>query len=193
MQSHLLKRILPFALMFLVGAALGSLPAFFGARYAKKQHVVEFQRAHRDTDVVVRKRGCRAYRRNFNTQAHGWTRILSTENASDGRFTNRKYTNRQGWTSASILYRPNPQYTEAARQAGTGGVVRLHVTFGADGKVSDIQTISELPDGLTEEAIDAAERIRFMPSTLNGQPVSTQGTIDFLFHPIRTEQCEYEH
>jgi TonB family protein len=188
MQSHLLKRILPFALMFLVGAALGSLPGLFAARYAKKQHVAEFQRANGDTEVVVGKQGCRAYRRKFKTDAHGWTRVLTTDDAMNDLSANRK-----GRTPATIHYTPNPQYTQAAREAGTGGVVRLRVVFGADGKVSDIETVSGLPDGLTEEAIDTAKRISFTPATRNGQPVSTHGEIELLFHPKRTRQCEYEH
>lgn len=187
MPKCLLKKVLPFTLMFLIGAALGSVPNLWNARHHRKHGVARMQKGNHDVEVVVRKKSCRYSRNNFYPQAHAWTHVLSTEMSSDDRHTNSK-----GWTPASILVRPNPLYTEAAREAGVEGVVRLTATFGADGKVSDIEPISELPYGLTDEAINSVEQIRFVPASFKRQPVSTHGTVDVVFHLTRNEQCAHE-
>ncbi|MFN2454180.1 MAG: energy transducer TonB [Pyrinomonadaceae bacterium] len=85
-------------------------------------------------------------------------------------------------TPVMIRFKPEPRYTEAARRNNTSGTVRLRATFGADGKVSDIETVSALPDGLTEEAVRAAKRIQFTPATFYGEPVSLTKTIEFNFN-----------
>lgn len=186
MPNCLLKKVLPFTLMFLVGAALGSLPSLFSARQHRKQHVAAFQRSHHETEVVVRKKSCRAYRQNFNTEAHGSTRILTTA------FPGERAANFKSWTPSTIAYAPRPQYTETAREAGIDGIVRLRVTVGEDGKVSNVETLSELPYGLTGEALRAAEETRFVPARLNGRAVSSDNIIESVFHLTRTGECKHE-
>jgi hypothetical protein len=39
-----------------------------------------------------------------------------------------------------------------------------------------------LPDGLTEKAIEAAKKIRFNPAVKNGAPVSVRGQLEFSFN-----------
>ncbi len=80
-----------------------------------------------------------------------------------------------------LHFKPEPQYTEAARKDQISGVVRLRMVFGADGKVSNIESLATLPDGLTEEAMRAAKRIQFTPATINGEPISVTRVVDFNF------------
>ena len=47
----------------------------------------------------------------------------------------------------------------------------MNATFGADGKVSDVEALTTLPDGLTRSH-RAAEGIVFKPATSGGDPVS---------------------
>ena len=54
--------------------------------------------------------------------------------------------------------------------------------LGADGRITNIRSIRGLPDGLTEKAIEAAQKIRFQPATKNGQPVSVRGKLEFSFN-----------
>jgi TonB family protein len=58
----------------------------------------------------------------------------------------------------------------------------LTIVFGADGRIKDIRTVRGLPDGLTESAIEAAQKIRFHPALLKGQPVSVRATLEFTFN-----------
>jgi TonB family protein len=66
---------------------------------------------------------------------------------------------------------PSPVYPEAARRARIQGVVVLECTIGKDGRVQSVKVLRGLPLGLTETAVDAVNKWRFEPSTLNGKPV----------------------
>ena len=66
---------------------------------------------------------------------------------------------------------PNPIYPEAARRARIQGVVVLECTIGKQGSVQEVKVLRPLPLGLTEAAIDAVNKWKFKPSTLNGKPV----------------------
>jgi TonB family protein len=71
-----------------------------------------------------------------------------------------------------MLKKPNPEYTERARSSMTTGTVVLRAVFAWSGRVERITVVSGLPDGLTERAIEAAQRIRFIPAMKDGKPVS---------------------
>ncbi len=89
---------------------------------------------------------------------------------------------RNGAGRPTILYKEKARYTEEARQNKVQGVVVLNVIFTSDGRVTNIKVVRGLPDGLTEKAIEAAQRIRFNPATKNGAPVSVRGNLEFSFN-----------
>lgn len=82
---------------------------------------------------------------------------------------------------ARITSKPGPSYTESARKNQVEGVVRLQVVLVASGAVGSIRPVTNLPDGLTEQAIAAARRIQFAPAQKDGRPVSTYVTIEYNF------------
>ncbi|MGE3948260.1 MAG: TonB family protein [Blastocatellales bacterium] len=82
----------------------------------------------------------------------------------------------------TILYKEKAKYTEEARQNKVQGTVVLNVVFTADGRISNIRVVRGLPDGLTEKAIEAAQKIRFRPAVKNGSPVSVRGNLEFTFN-----------
>jgi TonB family protein len=96
--------------------------------------------------------------------------------------TRKIYSMREGIKRAEILAKPEPGYTEEARRAGTSGVVRLRVVLGSDGKVKYPLVLQRLGYGLTEKAIEAAQRVRFRPATLAGQPVSQYVILEYGFN-----------
>jgi len=69
------------------------------------------------------------------------------------------------------LRAPTPQYTEAARANKTQGSVTLRVLVGADGDVKQVKVVRGLPDGLTEQAIEAARQATFKPAVKDGKSV----------------------
>jgi TonB family protein len=62
-----------------------------------------------------------------------------------------------------ITSQPRANYSDAGRQNNVNGVVRLKVTFQANGQIGGISVVSGLPYGLTEQAIAAARNIKFIP------------------------------
>jgi TonB family protein len=80
-----------------------------------------------------------------------------------------------------ILYKEKAKYTEEARQNKVQGTVLLSAVFTKDGRITDIRVIRGLPDGLTEKAIEAAQKIRFKPATKNGVPVNVRANLEFNF------------
>jgi TonB family protein len=81
----------------------------------------------------------------------------------------------------TIQYREKAKYTQEAKDNNVEGTVVLNVVFGADGQLGDIRVIRGLPDGLTQQAIEATSKIRFTPAMKDGRPVSVRGALEFTF------------
>jgi periplasmic protein TonB len=82
----------------------------------------------------------------------------------------------------NIIYKEKARYTEAARQNRVQGTVLISAVFTADGRVTNIRVIRGLPDGLNDEAIKAAQKIKFTPAMKGGQPVSVRMSMEFSFN-----------
>lgn len=89
---------------------------------------------------------------------------------------------REVTTRAIITAKPEPTFTERARQRNTTGEVILRLVLGTDGRVVYILPVKTLPDGLTESSIAAARRIKFIPATKDGRPVAQFVTIVYNFN-----------
>ena len=83
---------------------------------------------------------------------------------------------------AQLLAKPEPSYTEWARRFSVTGTVRVRAILMASGRVGGITAITKLPHGLTQEAIEAARKIKFEPAVKDGRPVSQYVTIEYNFH-----------
>jgi TonB family protein len=95
----------------------------------------------------------------------------------DGFFSGKEVT-----TRARVLSKPEPAYTESARQAQVTGTVVLRVVFASDGTVKHFLVVRGLPNGLTESAISSARRIQFVPATRDGRPVSMFIQLEYNFN-----------
>lgn len=84
-------------------------------------------------------------------------------------------------TWAIITSQPEVRYNSRAKADQVKGTLRLRVRLDADGTVSQVVPLTTLPDGLTEDAIDAARQIKFTPATENGRPVSVWVELDHEF------------
>jgi hypothetical protein len=58
----------------------------------------------------------------------------------------------------------------------------LRAIFAANGRVVGIHAVSGLAGGLTEQAIDAARHIRFVPASKDGRPVSMFVQLEYNFN-----------
>jgi TonB family protein len=93
------------------------------------------------------------------------------------------FSGKQLDTKPRLLEKPEPSYTEEARANRITGTVILRVVFTSKGTVDNIRVMRELPNGLTERAIEAAKKIKFIPATKDGRPVSMWMQLEYNFWP----------
>ena len=95
------------------------------------------------------------------------------QNISTGKTVDRKVI---------LIMKLEPQYTEEARMNRITGRVVLKAVFSANGSVTNIRTAEGLPFGLTEQAIDAARKIKFIPAVKEGKFVSMWMQLEYNFN-----------
>lgn len=81
---------------------------------------------------------------------------------------------------ARLLYKVDPVYPEAARAAGTQGLVVLDARIAPDGSVSRLRPITG-PDLLTQAALAAVQSWKYLPYRQDGQAVDVETTISVDF------------
>jgi TonB family protein len=84
-------------------------------------------------------------------------------------------------TPVEITFKPNPAYTEEARQLKLEGEVLLEVSFPANGQLHVNRVVRGLGHGLDEAAMAAANKMRFKPALRNGQPVDSTAVVHVVF------------
>lgn len=92
------------------------------------------------------------------------------------------FTGKQVNRKVRLFQKPEPRYTETARQEQTMGTVVLKAVFSSSGSVTDIRIVSPLPNGLTERAIAAAKKIKFCPAIKDGKYASMWIQLEYNFN-----------
>jgi hypothetical protein len=80
-----------------------------------------------------------------------------------------------------VILRPRANYTEEARGKMVQGRVVLAVIFMANGAIGKIHVISGLPNGLTQEAIKAAQKMVFIPEREAGERLTVSKMVEYGF------------
>jgi TonB family protein len=83
-----------------------------------------------------------------------------------------------------ITFKPKPDYTDEGRKQKINGEVRLEVLFKSDGQVHVIRVVQGLGYGLDEQAVKAAEQIKFKPALHEGQPIDSMAQVHIIFELI---------
>lgn len=91
------------------------------------------------------------------------------------------YIGRDVDVKARLLTKPEPTYTRDARDNKVEGTVIIKAVFSKTGHVENIRVAAGLPYGLTEQAIKAARKIRFVPATKDGKAVSMWMQLEYNF------------
>lgn len=110
----------------------------------------------------------------------GAERILGDEISAEDN-TNQSNSNDEKTYPLTIISKPVPRYTDAARQGNVQGRVTLRVTFMAHGGIGSISAVNGLPYGLTEQAIIAAKKLSFLPAKRNGKKYSVTKQVAYTF------------
>ena len=92
------------------------------------------------------------------------------------------FTGKEVQKKVRLGMKPEPSYTEDARQNAVTGTVVLKCVFASNGSVTNIRLITGLPYGLTEKAIDAASKIKFIPAIKDGKFVSMWIQLEYNFN-----------
>ncbi|MEN3328288.1 MAG: hypothetical protein V7638_3095 [Acidobacteriota bacterium] len=98
---------------------------------------------------------------------------VPAESVVNGKLVDRKI---------KLMMKPEPSYTEAARQSQVTGTVILKTVFSANGSVVNIEVKASLPQGLTEQSIEAAKRIKFIPALKDGKFVPMWMQLEYNFN-----------
>ena len=86
-----------------------------------------------------------------------------------------------GRKPVKIFEIPKTDYPEEAREAGITGTVTLRVRFLAGGRIGAVDIVEGLPGGLTDEAVKAAKKIRFLPAKQDGRMINVSEKVEFHF------------
>jgi TonB family protein len=82
--------------------------------------------------------------------------------------------------AAKLLTKIQPAYPPLARQTRISGTVRLHAVISIDGAIEQLDVVSGHPL-LVQAALDAVHQWRYQPTSLNGNLVEVDTTIDIVF------------
>jgi TonB family protein len=115
-----------------------------------------------------------------NESSAFWRQQLQTLQAYTGSSKSVFYGT-QVTTKVRVLSKPEPEYTTVARSKLVQGKVVLRAVFDADGEVKYTLVLRALPYGLTEAAIEAARKIKFIPAVKDGIAVSMYMQLEYNF------------
>ena len=87
-------------------------------------------------------------------------------------------------TPVEITFKPKPDYTDEGRKQKINGEVHLEVMFRSDGQIHVIRVLQGLGYGLDEQAVKAAEQIKFKPALHEGQPIDSMALVHIIFELI---------
>lgn len=107
--------------------------------------------------------------------------VQSNNHESSDQAEEKVYQSSEVTRRAHITYKPEPPFTEEARQRGVYGKVVLRVILRASGEVTDITVVKGLPHGLTEQCIEKAKQMKFEPAMKDGRPVSQYFQTEYHF------------
>ncbi len=86
-----------------------------------------------------------------------------------------------GVSAPRVIYDPDPEYSEEARQAKYQGTVVLWIVIGPDGRAREVRVQRALGMGLDEKAMEAVRSWRFQPAMKDGHPVAVQVNVEVNF------------
>jgi TonB family protein len=95
----------------------------------------------------------------------------------DGRF----YSAPGHYPDPVPIYKPDPAYTEEARNAKLQGVVVLVIIVDTSGSVTDCKVIKPLGLGLDEKAVEIVKTWKFKPAMIDGSPVPVRVLVEVPF------------
>jgi len=82
----------------------------------------------------------------------------------------------------TVLFAPEPQFSEEARQKKVSGNVLVYLQVDANGRPTHIRILRGIGMGLDEKAVEAVSQYKFKPATQNGRPVAVEMNVNVDFN-----------
>lgn len=114
------------------------------------------------------------------TESSGQNEIASVA-ASDSKDSPPPQRPGDGVTTPSVIFKREPEYSEAARLSRLSGTVLLSLVIDQKGVPRDLKLVQGLGYGLDEQAARAVTTWRFTPATKNGRAVGIQARLEVNF------------
>jgi TonB family protein len=114
--------------------------------------------------------------------AHGLRGTVASEGSGRGGAT------ATASAGVTILHKPDPAYSVEGRKHKLQGDVVLEVIFLASGQIKVTGVVSGIGFGMDEEAIHAAQRIRFTPAMRDGKPIDFPARIRIEFRLVSVKR-----
>jgi TonB family protein len=120
-------------------------------------------------------------------KAEVWREWLETlrvylQVTEDPKFDSTPFNLSRLFKPVFIIYKSEPQYTDAARNNNVQGTIRLRALLKADGTVGGVIVVRSLDEGLDKNAVAVARQIRFRPATFDGRPVAQFILLEYHFN-----------
>jgi TonB family protein len=80
------------------------------------------------------------------------------------------------------IYKPDPDFSESARQVKFQGTSTLSLVVNQNGVPTNIRIVQPLGSGLDAKAVQAVKEWRFDPAHKEDRPVAAQIMVEILFH-----------
>ena len=109
---------------------------------------------------------------------------IETNNANIHPKTAPRQPSNGANTPVEITFKPKADYTDEGRKQKINGEVRLEVLFKSDGQAHVIRVVQGLGFGLDEQAVKAAEQIKFKPALHEGQPIDSMAQVHIIFELV---------
>jgi TonB family protein len=84
-------------------------------------------------------------------------------------------------TAPTLVFAPDPEFTEKARRAKYQGVCVISTVVDAQGNPTRVQVVRQLGMGLDKKAVEAVKQYRFKPAMRLGKPVPVEVKIEVNF------------
>ncbi|MBS1815728.1 MAG: energy transducer TonB [Acidobacteria bacterium] len=84
-------------------------------------------------------------------------------------------------SAPTLVYQPDPDYSEEARKAKFQGEVLVNLVVDAQGRPTRIKVLRHLGMGLDEKAVEAVAKYKFKPALKGGKPVPVELNVSVNF------------
>jgi TonB family protein len=111
---------------------------------------------------------------------------LISDVAADAMFAGVVFGEKgDGVLAPTVLFAPDPEYSDKARKNKIQGTCGLSLVVGSDGHTRDITVIRPLEPSLDENAVETVKTWRFRPATKYEVPVAVRIKVDVRFQLLQ--------